>query len=654
MSTVVRQTTQIQQSELETERITVKISRGDIRGFHVDNTASNTFYQGEADVFLGIPYAIPPIGERKFKKSEIIGKYDETIEANKFSSICPQKAEEVLPRPNDVEVSEDCLTLNIYAPNTSDKVTKYPVMVYLYGGALTTGEAEMWMYHGIISNLVRRGVIWVSINYRVGFHGFFTTFTEEFPPNRGLHDQIVALQWIHEEIDNFGGDPKRVTVIGHSAGACSASYLALSPSVNPGLLSQIIMMSASAEICFEKVYGEFTTSLDRAEQICNINARNGWTDRKVKDMLQCVSVLNHSQISAYDIETFRWNAVIDNELFTGFPSEMQWRDLPMLSGSTSEEYALYAEQLRIKLAGIWTARASLAKVTFARNSWYTSVSEQWKLSNGKMTLSDYSNNPEAWDEQIRWWIEKIYGNQSVEAIMAEVKREYGVPRIENDSLVHMKYVIRVLSDLIYIQAVGNEAEMHVKQGSKNVWLWQVNFHTDYYSFYRIENYKPAFHGIDLFLLMQPDYAWVGEEASKRWSTQEQQVAQEIASEFTHFAKYGRPSEDWQRLDTNRMNYWRIDYYGSDKGRSLKYPDEYGGRYYNFWKNISIFFRKNNQQNDARKLKDYYEEPALIPLLAALVFCVITFFFSSNIVKIFASAERSSSSHTIPESSEDEN
>lgn len=67
-----------------------------------------------------------------------------------------------------------------------------------------------------------------------------------------------------------------------------------------------------------------------------------------------------------------------------------------------------------------------------------------------MTLSDYSNNPEAWDEQIRWWIEKIYGNQSVEAIMAEVKREYGVPRIENDSLVHMKYVIRVeIAQLCY-------------------------------------------------------------------------------------------------------------------------------------------------------------------------------------------------------------
>uniref|UniRef100_A0A0N5A7Y0 Carboxylic ester hydrolase n=1 Tax=Syphacia muris TaxID=451379 RepID=A0A0N5A7Y0_9BILA len=546
-----------QQSEHESERIVVKTSRGAIRGFHVNNNLLNNLYKGEGDVFLGIPFAKPPTGSRRFKKSEIIDKYEETVEANKYGNLCPQLEEKALPKPNDVETSEDCLSLNIFTPNVTDAVNKYPVMVYIYGGALMSGTAEMWMYHGIISNLVNKGVIWVSVNYRVGFYGFFTTYTEEFPPNRGIWDQITALQWIHEEISYFGGDPKRVTVIGHSAGACSASYLAMTPKINPDFVSKIIMMSASAEICFENVYGKFTQSFDRAEQMCNINARDGWTKDKVKKMVTCVSKLNHTQISTYDTNTFRWNAVVDGELFSGYPEEMHWRNIPMLSGTTSEECALY---------------------------------ELWKLHSGEAKIDDYKTSKNSWEKPIKWWIEQIYGKDNVNIIMNQVKKEYPIPGKDDDGLAYIQYVTRVLSDMIYIQAVGSEAEMKFLQGLRNIWLWQVDFHTDYFSFYRLQDYKPVFHGIELFLLMQPDYAWSIENEPQRWTNSDLEVSNEIAVQFTEFAKHGRPSQDWEPFEPNRMNYWRIDYFkGAQKN---KYPNGYGNKHFQFWKLMNNNYRMN--------------------------------------------------------------
>uniref|UniRef100_A0A0M3IIG4 Carboxylic ester hydrolase n=1 Tax=Ascaris lumbricoides TaxID=6252 RepID=A0A0M3IIG4_ASCLU len=501
-----------QPSEDENVRVTVHTSRGDIRGFHVNNALLKNFYKGEADVFLGVPYAVPPIGEKRFKKPQIIGKYDKTIEANRYGAICPQYEGETLAERFQTGMDEDCLTLNIFAPNVANKKSKYPVLVHIHGGGFKFGGVAEWMYHGIVSNLVRRDIIFVTLNYRVGMLGFFTTFTKQFPPNRGIWDQITALRWIQEEIVNFGGDPEKVTLIGHSAGACSASSLAQSPAVDDSLFRGVILLSCAAEVCFDKIYGTFTQSFDRAKQICSVEVdESGWTKEKIKTVEECLSKLDHKQINAHEASTFRWNTVIDGELFTDVPSKMKWKNIPVMMGSTEDEYALYAE---------------------------------WALSTGKKTIANYTS--EFVDESIRDWVKLIFGANRVQKIMQLVHEQYPPPAKSSSYIEHTKYMNRVGFFL-----------------------------------------PTVFHGMELFLLMQPDYAWTENTQPTRWGKAEEIAADKIAEEFIHFVKFGKPSDDWKPLNVKEMNFWKVD--GKTLANERKetyYSNGYGGKGYAFWRKIA--------------------------------------------------------------------
>jgi para-nitrobenzyl esterase len=143
-------------------------------------------------------------------------------------------------------MSEDCLTLNIWAPSTADR-TGLPVMVWIHGGGFFRGSAVRSDTDG--SALARQGVVVVTINYRLGVFGFLAhpllsrESTHQSSGNYGLLDQIAALQWIQRNIAAFGGDPRRVTIFGESAGGCSVMYLLLSP-LTRGLFAQAISQSA--------------------------------------------------------------------------------------------------------------------------------------------------------------------------------------------------------------------------------------------------------------------------------------------------------------------------------------------------------------------------------------------------------------------------
>jgi para-nitrobenzyl esterase len=144
-------------------------------------------------------------------------------------------------------ISEDCLFLNIWTPakNITDKL---PVMVYLHGGAFTEGSGSIDTYDG--EELAKKGIISITINYRLGVLGFLAHpgLTEESPHhvsgNYGLFDQVAALTWIRENISAFGGDPSKVTIVGQSAGASSVTALMISP-LSKGLFSGAITQSGS-------------------------------------------------------------------------------------------------------------------------------------------------------------------------------------------------------------------------------------------------------------------------------------------------------------------------------------------------------------------------------------------------------------------------
>ncbi len=193
-------------------------------------------------VFRGIPFAAPPVGELRWRAPQPAPAWTGVRDAHSFGPICPQ-----LPTPRTVGLrqSENCLTLNVWTPQPR-RDARLPVMVWIYGGSFRTGGSAMHIYDG--TDLAKRGVIIVSLNYRLGPLGFLdlSALGQNIPgepsTNFGLLDQIAALKWVQENIASFGGDPANVTIFGEFAGAVSVNDLLTSPA-SRGLFAKAISES---------------------------------------------------------------------------------------------------------------------------------------------------------------------------------------------------------------------------------------------------------------------------------------------------------------------------------------------------------------------------------------------------------------------------
>ncbi|XP_070382663.1 acetylcholinesterase-1-like [Dermacentor albipictus] len=196
--------------------------------------------------FTGIPYAEPPLGELRYKKPQPATPWgDEVLDATKTPPSCIQinvfSARYLLWLPYDRPKSEDCLYLNIWTPKLDSSV-HLPVMAWLHGGIFRVGSAAMWLDDG--GNLAALGqVVVVTIAYRLQSFGFLYDGTESAPGNQALHDQVLALKWIQDNIEVFGGDPRSVTLFGWSAGGTSIGFHLLSPG-SQNLFRRAIIQSA--------------------------------------------------------------------------------------------------------------------------------------------------------------------------------------------------------------------------------------------------------------------------------------------------------------------------------------------------------------------------------------------------------------------------
>ncbi|MHC9540308.1 MAG: carboxylesterase/lipase family protein [Vulcanimicrobiota bacterium] len=196
--------------------------------------------QGGVRAFLGIPYAAPPVGALRWKAPQKVSPWTEVKMCADFGPSCPQPDWSEKGR-----FSEDCLYLNVWAPNKRHD-EKMPVMVWIHSGGFTFGSGALPEYDG--RNLAGKGVVVVNFNYRLGPLGFLThpQLAAESPRgvsgNYGLLDQIAALQWVQRNIASFGGDPDNVTLFGQSAGSRSVTLLIISPMLK-GLFHRAIAES---------------------------------------------------------------------------------------------------------------------------------------------------------------------------------------------------------------------------------------------------------------------------------------------------------------------------------------------------------------------------------------------------------------------------
>src|ERR1700733_10613736 len=195
--------------------------------------------------FKGIPFAQPPVGDLRWREPQSVKNWAGARNADQFGPRCMQRTSpgaDYWFRSNGM--SEDCLYLNVWTPAKSGS-ERLPVLVYIFGGGFQNGDGSEPRYDG--ESMARHGMVAVSVNYRTNIFGFFVhpELTRESPHhaagNYGLLDQVAALQWVQSNIAAFGGDPKRVTVAGESAGSISVSALMASP------LSRNLMAAAIGE-----------------------------------------------------------------------------------------------------------------------------------------------------------------------------------------------------------------------------------------------------------------------------------------------------------------------------------------------------------------------------------------------------------------------
>jgi para-nitrobenzyl esterase len=203
---------------------------------------------GAVHAFLGIPYAAPPVGELRWKPPAPAAKWNGVRKATEFGAHCMQGKVFGDMNFRDGGGSEDCLTLNVWVP-AKPSAAKLPVMVWIYGGGFVGGTTSEARQDG--THLAQQGVVVVSMNYRLGVFGFFVhpelakESGRNAAGNYGLLDQVAALQWVHDNIAAFGGDPGNVTIFGESAGSFSVSAQMASP-LAKGLFHKAIGESGGA------------------------------------------------------------------------------------------------------------------------------------------------------------------------------------------------------------------------------------------------------------------------------------------------------------------------------------------------------------------------------------------------------------------------
>ncbi|HWR14933.1 MAG TPA: carboxylesterase family protein [Terriglobales bacterium] len=346
-------------------------------------------------VYRGIPYAAPPMGDFRWRPPQPAAKWDGVRVANEFGRACMQTNPAItnLPAP-----SEDCLYLNVWTPAKSANA-KLPVLFWIHGGGFVAGAPAEKLYHG--EWLAKKGMVVVSVSYRLGIFGFLAhpdlsaENDKHVSGNYGLLDMIAGLQWVQRNISAFGGDPKKVTIQGESAGAAAVSMLCGSP-LTKGLFRGAISQSGGSfgPVRPDATFGEMVP-LSSAEK-----SGEAW--------LSSVGVSNIAELRKIPAEKLLgmsprqmgwWRPNMDGWVIVGDQYELyesgQYNDVAVLVGYNSDEgatfgspktqksyvqgvrdrYQQFADKILAAYPGgetpaeKWTARNLMRDSSFGWNTW---------------------------------------------------------------------------------------------------------------------------------------------------------------------------------------------------------------------------------------------------------------------------------------------
>ena len=279
---------------------------------------------GQILTFRKIPFAIPPVDKLRFRKPVPYGSWNGVLNGQTFGPSCMQDSSSLSPSLPNKDMSENCLHLNIYVPHQLSSNSDKSVMVWVHGGGYTMGQS--FAYNG--TELALRGdVIVVTINYRLGPFGFLRTDSKVSPGNYGLWDQNMAFQWVHDNIEAFGGNPNSVTIFGESAGGGSVSFQSLYPG-NQGLFQRVIAQSGVATSWILRV--DNTTAEAAA---LNMSTALGCNSSNTTEIVECLRVLSAKSFISVAIPGASM-PVVDDDFVLDYPETV-------LRNTTSSVYKFY-------------------------------------------------------------------------------------------------------------------------------------------------------------------------------------------------------------------------------------------------------------------------------------------------------------------------
>ncbi|XP_029681077.1 acetylcholinesterase isoform X1 [Formica exsecta] len=358
------------------------------------------------NVFLGIPYAMPPIKEGRFKPPRPHRGW-QLLQAVDWGPACPQPSEYTGATKGVRDVDEDCLYLNIFTPSVgSGLANKYAVMFYIHGGEFTHGASNLFPAHMLAAFY---NVVVVSINYRLGALGFLSTGDENSPGNYGILDQAMALRWVYDNIATFNGNPDSITLFGPGAGAASAGLLMVAPRTRH-MVSKVIAQSGSALADWAVIIDKYraqNTSRVYAEMLgCSIES--SWK------LVQCLKdgrsflELANSELKPH-VGMFPWAPVLDFN-FT-IPQDdwyEDWRASDWRFFAETPEKSIKDHKYRkdiAYMAGVTTQEAAFIiknNITLARNR-YIINSELFDQKVWELVLQyNYTLNPQGVYEAIQY------------------------------------------------------------------------------------------------------------------------------------------------------------------------------------------------------------------------------------------------------------
>jgi para-nitrobenzyl esterase len=354
------------------ERPTVSVTGGPVEG---------TLLAGGGAVFKGIPYAQPPVGDLRWRAPQPVSPWAEVRDATRFGAICPQNPSSTVPNAAEIS-SEDCLSLNVWAPEWPVARAR-PVLLWIPGGGNVIGGTSELRHDG--ARLARRGIVVVTINYRLGSLGFFAhpdlgrEAARGASGNQALRDQLAAVEWVHANIARFGGDPDALTLGGVSAGAIDIAALMTSP-LAAGRFKRAILQSGPSR-------GVFADPLPppAAEQQ-SLRHATAWGASPTASLRDLRAIPAARILGIQSQRTIpQLNLSIDGEVLTAAPADVfasgRQHGVPILMGSSARDFLPGAQPptgLDALIAQAYGPLASRARALYASaDPLYGTPEVQW-------------------------------------------------------------------------------------------------------------------------------------------------------------------------------------------------------------------------------------------------------------------------------------